>query len=89
MSAHIYDSWVTIIHGDIYPNVIVNHLVRSYYNLMYIYIYMEIISYSQGVVTSMFISLDLEYIWPNKVYIHGVYDHTRSYMVVCQVCKYT
>ena len=32
MSTHIYDSWVTISHGDIYHNVIVNHLVRSYMN---------------------------------------------------------
>ena len=34
ISIHIYDSWVTIIHGDIYHNVIVNHLIRSYYNLV-------------------------------------------------------
>jgi len=31
---HIYDSWVTITHGDIYGNIIVNHLVRSYYNFV-------------------------------------------------------
>jgi hypothetical protein len=31
----------------------------------------------------MFISLDLEYIWPNEVYVHEVYDHTRPSMVVC------
>jgi hypothetical protein len=34
MSMHIYDSWVTIIHGDIYRNVVVNHIVRNYYNLV-------------------------------------------------------
>jgi hypothetical protein len=33
--------------------------------------------------TLMFISLDLEYIWPNEVYVHEVYDHTRPFMVVC------
>jgi hypothetical protein len=43
----------------------------------------EIISYSQEVVTPMFISLDLEYIWSNEVYVHEVYDHTRLSMVVC------
>jgi len=32
ISIHIYDSWVTITHGDIYHNVIVNHFVREYYN---------------------------------------------------------
>jgi hypothetical protein len=50
-----------------------------------IYIYREIIFYSQGVVTPMFISLDLEYIWSNKVYVHEVYDHTRPSMVVCML----
>jgi hypothetical protein len=32
----------------------------------------------------MFISLDLEYIWSNEVYVHEVYDHTRPSMVVCK-----
>jgi hypothetical protein len=31
----------------------------------------------------MFISLDLEYIWPNEVYIHEVYDYTGPSIVVC------
>ena len=34
MSIHIYDNWVTTTYGDIYHNVIVNHLVKSYYNLV-------------------------------------------------------
>ena len=34
LAVHIYDSLVTITHGDIYRNVIVNHLVKSYYNLI-------------------------------------------------------
>jgi hypothetical protein len=25
MSVYIYDSWITVTHGDIYHNVIVNH----------------------------------------------------------------
>ena len=40
--------------------------------LLYIYIYREIISYSQGVVTLMFISLDLERLWPDEVYVDGM-----------------
>ena len=31
---HIYHSWVTITHGDIYRNIIANHLLRSNYNLI-------------------------------------------------------
>ena len=34
MSIHIYDSWVTITHDDIYYNITVNYSVRSYYNLI-------------------------------------------------------
>jgi hypothetical protein len=34
MSVYIYDSWATITHEDIFHNVIVNHIVRSYYNLI-------------------------------------------------------
>ena len=40
--------------------------------------------------TPMCISLDLRCIWPDKVYVDEVYDHTRPSMVVCmssmQVC---
>ena len=43
MSIHIYDSWVTITHGDVYHNVIVNHLVRSYYNIIKINIVIIVI----------------------------------------------
>ena len=45
----------------------------------------EIISYSQGIVTPtpMYISLDLRCIWPDKVYVDEVYDHTRPSIVVC------
>jgi hypothetical protein len=32
---------------------------------------------------NMGVSLDLEYIWPKKLYVHEVYDHTRPFMVVC------
>jgi hypothetical protein len=31
----------------------------------------------------MFISLDLEYIRHNELYVHEVYDHTRPSMVAC------
>ena len=29
------------------------------------------------VVTPMCVSLDLEYIWPNEIYVDEVYDHTK------------
>ena len=50
--------------------------------VIYIYIYMEIISYSQEVVTPMCISLDLGRIWPNEVYVDRVYHHTRPSKVL-------
>ena len=31
----------------------------------------------------MFISQDLGYIWPDKVYVYGVYNHTRPSRVLC------
>jgi hypothetical protein len=53
-------------------------------------VYRKIISYSQGVVTPMCISLDLGRIWPNEVYVDGVYHRTRPSRVLCmssmQVC---
>jgi len=45
MSIHIYDSWVTITHGNIYHNVIVKHLVRSYCTLVNIVIIVTQSSY--------------------------------------------
>ena len=53
-----------------------------------IYIYREIISYSHGVVTPMCISLDLGRIWTDKVYIDGVYHHTRPTRVLCMYDKF-
>ena len=49
---------------------------------------MEIIFYSQGVVTSMYISLDLGCIWPDEVYVDGVYHHTRPSRVLCMTSMY-
>ena len=56
--------------------------------VIYIYIYREIISYSQGVVTPMCISLDLWRIWSDEVYVDGVYHHTRPSRVLCMYDKY-
>ena len=36
----------------------------------------------------MFISLDLERIWPDEVYVDGVYHHTRPSRVLCMYDKY-
>ena len=55
---------------------------------MIIYIYREIIFYSQGVVTPMCISLDLRRIWPDEVYVDGVYYHTRPSRVLCMTSMY-
>ena len=52
------------------------------------YIYMEIISYSQGIVTPMCISLDLGRIWPDEVYVNRVYHHTRPSKVQCMTSMY-
>ena len=49
---------------------------------------MEIIFYYEGVVTPMCISLDLGYIWPDEVYVNGVYHHTRPSMVLCMTNMY-
>ena len=49
---------------------------------------MEIIFYTQGVVTPMCISLDLERIWPDEVYVDGVYHHTRPSRVLCITSMY-
>jgi hypothetical protein len=51
-------------------------LVCLYYTIW------EIISYSQGVITPMCISLDLGRIWLDKVYVNGVYHRTRPYRVL-------
>jgi hypothetical protein len=48
-----------------------------------VYIYIQIIFYSQEVVTPMCISLDLGRIWLDGVYVDEVYDHTRPSRVVC------
>jgi len=53
-----------------------------------IYIYREIISYSQGVVTPMCISLDLRRIWPDEVYVDGVYHRTKPSVVLCKISMY-
>jgi hypothetical protein len=31
----------------------------------------------------MCISLDLECIWSDEVYVDGIYDHTKPFRVVC------
>ena len=49
---------------------------------------MEIIFYSQGVVTPMCISLDLGGIWPDEVYVDGVYHHTRPSRVLYMTSMY-
>ena len=49
---------------------------------------MEIIFYSHGVVTHMYISLDLGCIWPDEVYVDGVYHHTRPSRVLCMTSMY-
>ena len=49
---------------------------------------MEIIFYSHGVVTLMCISLDLGRIWPDEVYVDGVYHHTRPSRVLCMTSMY-
>jgi len=36
----------------------------------------------------MFISLDLEYIWPNEIYADEVYDHIRPSKVICMLSMY-
>ena len=51
-------------------------------------VYREIISYSQGVVTLMCISLDLGCIWPDEVYVDEVYHHTRLSRVLCMTSMY-
>ena len=43
----------------------------------------KIIFYLQGVITPMCISLDLGRIWPDEVYVDGVYNHTRPSRVLC------
>jgi len=53
-----------------------------------VYIYMEIIFYSQRVVTHMCISLDLERIWPDEVYVDEVYYHTIPSRVLCMTSIY-
>ena len=52
---------------------------------------MEIISYSHEVVTLMCISLDLGHIWPDEVYVDGVYHHTMydKYGCILRVYCYT
>ena len=49
---------------------------------------MEIIFYTQGVVTPMCISLDLERIWPDEVDVDGVYHHTKPSRVLCITSMY-
>ena len=49
---------------------------------------MKIISYSHRVVTPMCISLDLRRIWPDEVYVDGVYHHTRPSRVICMTSMY-
>ena len=44
--------------------------------------------YSQGVVTLMYISLDLGRIWSNEVYVDGVYYHIRPSRVLCMTIMY-
>ena len=36
----------------------------------------------------MCISLDLVRIWPNKVYVDGIYHHTRPSRILCMISKY-
>ena len=36
----------------------------------------------------MCISLDLERIWPDEVYVDGVYHHTRPSRVLCMISIY-
>jgi len=55
---------------------------------LYIYIYMEIIFYCYGVVTPMYISLDLGRIWPDEVYVDGVYHHIRPSSVLYMKSMY-
>ena len=50
---------------------------------LYTFIKRKIIFYSQGVVIPMCISLDLVRIWSDKVYVDGVFDHTKLSRVVC------
>ena len=49
---------------------------------------MEIIFYSQKVVTLMCISLDLGRIWPDEVYVDRVYHHTILSRVPCMTSMY-
>ena len=49
---------------------------------------MGIISYFQGVVTSMCISLDLERIWSGEVYVDGVYRRTKPSRILCMTNMY-
>ena len=49
---------------------------------------MAYISYSQGIVTPMCISLDLERVWLDEVYVDGVYHHTRPSRVLCMISMY-
>ena len=53
-----------------------------------VYIYRKIIFYSQRVVTPICISLDLGRIWPDEVYIDGVYHHIRPSKVLCMTSIY-
>jgi hypothetical protein len=49
-----------------------------------LYSYSKALEYRFRVpIVGSLISLYLEYIWPNEVYVHEVYDHTRPFMVVC------
>ena len=49
---------------------------------------MEIIFYSHKVVTPICISLNLEHIWPNEVYVDRVYHHTRPSRVLYMTSVY-
>ena len=82
MLIHIYDSWVTITHGDIYHNVTVNHLVWSYYNLVKINIEIIVtqsdykISYFVASYRVVVLSLSL------YIYIYSTGGHVAIYMKV-------
>jgi hypothetical protein len=57
------------------PLLFTKQRVRTNLLSLSLYIYIDILL---GSSYSMFISLDLEYIWSNEVY-----DHTRTSMVAC------
>ena len=48
----------------------------------------KIIFYSQKVVTPICISLNLERIWPDEVYVDRVYHRTRLSRVLCMTSMY-